>query len=65
MEQYEVTEILIKMQKTGEDKTKPKIFQEYLDLWEKLQQEKEHKIWCNNQPIQKVRKNDIIQILWQ
>ena len=51
MEQYEVTEILIKMQKTGEDKTKPKIFQEYLDLWEKLQQEKEYKIWCNNQPI--------------
>ena len=51
MEQYEVAEILGKMIECGEDKTKPKVFKEFLDLWEELQAEKEYKEWCNSQPI--------------
>lgn len=51
MEQYEIGEILLNMEQSGQDKTNPKLFRYYLELWEELQAVKENKIWVNNQPI--------------
>lgn len=51
MEQYKISEILLNMEQTGQDKTDVKLFNYYLKLWDDLQEKKEQKIWINNQAI--------------
>lgn len=51
MEQYEIAEILLDMERTGQNIINPKLFDYYLRLWEELQELKEDKIWVKNQSI--------------
>lgn len=51
MEQYKIGEILLDMEKTGQNKINVKLFNHYLKLWNDLQEKKEQKIWANNQAI--------------